>query len=160
VGSQGRLNQVAVLATFLASMVLVSSLWWVYFGGDDERGAAAAEALPDDGATSQLFLGYSVGHLGHIGGLMLVAGGLHDVVHDPVHRLGWYAGLLLTAGVGCFLVGQATLRRQLRFGAAVHLLGAVAMALLLTPVGVLVSGGALLTLLAALSVAMAWRNRR
>jgi low temperature requirement protein LtrA len=159
VGSQGRLDQVAVLGTFLASMVLVSGLWWVYFGGDDERGAEAAAQLPGRGATTRLFMGYSVGHLGHIGGLMLVAGGLHDVVHDPVHHLPWYPALLLAAGVGSFLVGQVALRKQLRFGTAVHLLGAVAMALLLTPVGVFVSGGALLTLLAGLTVAMAWRNQ-
>jgi low temperature requirement protein LtrA len=139
--------------------VLVSGLWWVYFGGDDERGAEAAAQLPERGATTRLFMGYSVGHLGHIGGLMLVAGGLHDVVHDSLHHLEWYSALLLTGGVASFLAGQVVLRRQLRFGAAVHLLGAVAMALVLTPVGVFVSGGALLTLLSGVALAMAWRNR-
>ncbi len=33
------------------------------------------------------------------------------------------------------------------------------MAVLLTPVGVVVGGGALLTLLGGLTVAMAWRNQ-
>ncbi len=61
VGSQGRLGQLTVLATFLASMVLVSGLWWVYFGGDDERVTTAPPALTGPSATTTLFLGYSVG---------------------------------------------------------------------------------------------------
>jgi low temperature requirement protein LtrA len=83
---------------------------------------------------------YSLSHLLHIAGLVLLAVALHEIVHDPVHHLGWGMAVTGSGGVAAFLVGQACFRSVLGVGPVATLLTAAVLAVVVAPLGVLVSG--------------------
>lgn len=107
VSAQGQLAHVDVLVAVLLSMLLISCLWWVYFGsGDDEAGQRALDAAPEGLRVVVGMRGYSLTHMVHIAGLVLVAVGLHAVVHHPGHHLRWAVALTLSAGCALYLVAE------------------------------------------------------
>lgn len=118
----------------------ISALWWAFAVGDDDGGLRALEAASAELRTRLAFSPYSPEHLLHIAGLILVAVGSHEVVHDPVHHLDWDVATTLSAGATVFLLAQALFRSTLGAGSVrVHVAAAV-LVLVVTPVGVLVSG--------------------
>jgi low temperature requirement protein LtrA len=116
-GAQGRLDEVAVLSTVLLSMVLLAGLWWVYFGGDDARAAEVLASAPEDELGGHAFWAYSMAHLVHILGLVLVAAGLHEVVLEPAHHLPLHSAVCLASGTAVYLLAEVMFRIRLRFGA-------------------------------------------
>ncbi len=151
VSVQGSLTRPVVLAAFVLSMVLISALWWVYYGvGDDERGLALLESAPPEQRTRLCMRAYSLTHLLHIAGLVLLAAALHQIVRDPLHHLGWAMAVTGSVGVATFLVGQASFRSVLEVGPVTALLGAAALALVVGPLGDLVGGLVQLLALAVL----------
>lgn len=141
VSAQGRLNQLDVLGTVLLSMLVISSLWWVYFGsGDDEAGLRALDKVSEGRQPIVGMRAYSLSHLVHIAGLVLVAAGLHDVVPHPDRQVTWAVALTLSAGCTVYLLGEAAFRSFLHLGTvAGHLVASVA-CLLTALIGVTVSG--------------------
>jgi low temperature requirement protein LtrA len=141
VSAQGQLTHLDVLAAVLLSMLVISCLWWVYFGsGDDQAGARALDEVSEARRTVMGMRAYSLTHLAHIAGLVLVAVGLHEVVHHPVRHLTWAGALTLSAGCALYLVGEIAFRRVLHLGTvAGHLVTAVA-CLVVAVVGVTVNG--------------------
>jgi low temperature requirement protein LtrA len=130
VSAQGHLGELDVVGAVLGSMVLISALWWVYFGtGDDERGSVALAALPDAVRTRTALIAYSLGHLGHVAALVLVAVGLHRVVVHPPDRLAALAALTFGGGVALFLLAEVLFRRVLALGTVAVLLGGAAASL-------------------------------
>lgn len=126
VGAEERLDQSGVLVSVILSITLLSALWWVYFGGDDARAAEALTAAEEGRVSNAAFWGYSMGHLLHVLGLVLVAAGLHEVVAHPTHELSWRFAVLLAAGTAVFLLAQVLFRRRLAIHAGWWLLaGAV-----------------------------------
>jgi low temperature requirement protein LtrA len=156
VSVQGDLTRPLVLVAFVLAMVLISGLWWVYFGsGDDQRGLHALEAAPPEQRPGLCIRAYGHAHLLHIAGLVLVAAGLHEIVHDPVHHLTWSFAITASGGVAAFLLAQAAFRRVMGTGPAGSLVAAAVLALALTPVGVLVAGLGQLIGLAAVTAGSA-----
>ena len=156
VSVQGDLTRPAVLVGFLLAMALISALWWVYFGsGDDQRGLHALEAAPPEQRPGLCIRAYGHAHLLHIAGLVLVAAGLHEIVHDPTHHLSWAYALTCSAGVAAFLLAQASFRRVMDTGPVGGLVAAATVALALAPVGVLVAGLGQLACLAAVTAGSA-----
>ena len=87
--------------------------------------------------------------IGMVAGLVLVAAGLHEVVHHPGHHLTARFAVTMAAGVGVYLLGEAMFRHRLGVG-PVGLLTITALACLATvPLGTAVSGLAQLAGLAA-----------
>ena len=149
VSVQGSLGRPLVLGAFVLAMVLISALWWVYFGtGDDERGLHAVEAAPADRRAGLCLRAFGHDHLLHITGLVLVAAGLHEIVHDPAHHPSWAFAITCSGGVAAFLLGQAGFRRTLGTGPVGVLLTGALLAVALAPLGVLVAGFAQLVGLA------------
>jgi low temperature requirement protein LtrA len=154
VSTNGRLFQFDVLAAFLVAMVVITTLWWAYFGvGDDERGLHAVEAAAQESQTGLASRAYSLWHVLHIAGLILVAVALDDILRDPGESLSWSRAIALGAGAALFLLGQALFRRTLAIGSGrLHLAAAVA-TLALVPVGVFVTGFSQLAVSAGVLVA-------
>jgi low temperature requirement protein LtrA len=155
--AEGHITETKVFTIVVLSMILICGLWWTYFAtGDDPRGVAALERLPRDLRTARASLAFSYIHMLHIAGLVLVAVGLHDVVHDPTHHLAWGVATSLSAGIALFLVGQALFRLVLGIGpTGIHLCAAL-IAMAGVPLGAEASGGvqlAFVTLVVAVCAA-------
>jgi low temperature requirement protein LtrA len=134
-GAQGRLKTGAVLLAVLLSLALLATLWWVYFGGDDQRGAEALAAAPGEKMSDLAFWGYSMAHLVHVIGLVLVAAGLHDVVFTPTLHLHARPAAALAGGTAVFLLAQAWFRRALAIGSRAALVTGAAACVILSQFG-------------------------
>lgn len=154
VAANGRLFQFEVLVTFLVAMVVITTLWWSYFGvGDDERGLRAVEAAAPEFQTGLASRAYSLWHVLHVAGLVLVAVALDEILRDSGHPLPWSPAVAFGTGVALFMVAQALFRRTLTIGSGrLHLAAAIAM-LALVPLGVFVTGFAQLAVSGAVLVA-------
>jgi low temperature requirement protein LtrA len=154
VAANGRLLQLEVLATFLVAMVVIITLWWTYFGvGDDERGLRRVETAAPDIQTGLASRAYSLWHVLHIAGLVLVAVALDDILRDSGRPLPWSAAVAFGAGLALFMVAQALFRRTLTIGSGrLHLATAIAM-LALAPLGAFVTGFAQLAVSGGVLVA-------
>ena len=148
-GAGEHITEAQTLTAVVAAMVLISALWWAYFGGDEEQAADVLEASPLDRQAHVALISYSLTHLLHVFGLVLLAAGMHDVMHDPSHHLDTRIAATMAAGVATYLVGEAAFRGSLGLGSTVPLLAGAAVALLVSPLGVHVSGLAELLALAA-----------
>ncbi len=125
-------------------------LWWTYFGGDDARAETALEAMPAGRRGRAALLGYGHCHLALLGGVIAVAAGLTEVVAHPGEALEATPALELAGGAALFLLGDAALRRTLGIGdGRWRALAGVAL-LVTVPLGLSLSGAAMLVGLVAL----------
>jgi len=141
VATNGRLFQFDVLAAFLEAMVVITTLWWTYFGvGDDVRGLRAVEGAAPEFQTGLASRAYSLWHVLHVAGLVLVAVALDDILRDPGSPLPWSPAVAFATGVALFMLGQYLFRRTLTVGSGrLHLAAGIAM-LAIAPLGVFVAG--------------------
>jgi low temperature requirement protein LtrA len=109
VSAQGHVSEPASLVAVLLSMLLIALFWWVHFA-EEERSTQALvdieEADPDKMVRAGL-LAYSISYLVLVSGVILVASGLHQVVHDAWHPLDWRTAWTLGAGVAVYLFGNS-----------------------------------------------------
>lgn len=159
-GAQDRLHSFPVVIAVLLSLALLSAVWWLYFGGDDdERAVEVLAQVPDTEAPSLALRAYSLAHLLHVAGLVLVAVGLHAVVADPAHGLSARNAVTTGAGLALFMVGEFCFLRTLHLSAGWPLAGGAAAALAVSPIG-LANGLAELALLAAVTIVVVRVGRK
>jgi len=151
VGAEGRLRSVTVLVAVLLAMAFVSALWWVYFGGDDAAGAAALARALHGGQVGAAAWAYAGAHIVHVGGLVLVAAGLQEVIAAPSGELSVRIAVTMAAGCATFLAGQACYLRLLGLAGGAPLLVGGLLAMGVAIVGHLQNGvaelGALVVIL-------------
>ena len=152
VGAQGHLTEASVLVAAVLSLALIAAMWWVYFTGDDERALAALAAAPPERMPSDALWAYGLAHPVMIAGLVLVAAGLHEVVHAPGHHLSARYAVTMAAGVAVYLAGEAMFRRRLGGAPAALALAGGAACLVTVPLGTAASG---LAQLAGLTLVLA-----
>ena len=161
-GAQGHVTHASVLVAVLLSMALVAAMWWVYFGGDDQRGAEALAASSPERMASDALWAYALGHLVMIAGLVLVAAGLHEVVHRPLHQLSARYAVTMAAGGAVYLLGVVMFHRRLGLGAEALLAAGGLICLATVPLGTAVSGlaelGGLVAVLVGVVVVRARRE--
>jgi low temperature requirement protein LtrA len=146
--------------TALAVMALVAGLWWDYFTDDaeaTERVLAAATGHDRSRLARDI---YSYLHVPLVLGIVFAAVGIHEVlVHrdgplDPVFA-GSFAG-----GVALFFAGLAGIRARRGDRPGWLCLGAVAVALVMIPVGSEIDARATVGVLAAVSLGVAIASAR
>jgi low temperature requirement protein LtrA len=146
--------------TALAVMALVAGLWWDYFTDDaeaTERVLAAATGHDRSRLARDI---YSYLHVPLVLGIVFAAVGIHEVlVHrdgplDPVFA-GSFAG-----GVALFFAGLAGIRARRGDRPGWLCLGAVAVALVMIPVGGEIDARATVGVLAAVSLGVAIASAR
>jgi low temperature requirement protein LtrA len=107
VSAQGHLTEIDYLLAVLLAMVLISLLWWVHYADDASLRRVDDVIERSSGVTARTALvAFSFGYLVLVGGLILVAAGLHVAVHDPGHHLTWRVALTMAAGTATYLVGN------------------------------------------------------
>ena len=165
VSARGELHRPSVLVAVLLSLVLIMALWWVHFA-DEERSEHALEAVDEADPTQTArvaLMAFSMGYLVLIAGLVLVAAGLHDVVHDPGQRLAWAPAANLAAGTALYLFGHSIFLWRLGVASGRSLKVGAVLALLTAPVGHQLDGalqaGALVVVVAGVSVVRGQRTR-
>lgn len=83
-----------------------------------------------------------------VAGLVLIAAGLHQAVHDPTHHVDARAAFTMSAGVAAYLLGNVLYLARLGIGGRRWFSVTAVLAVLVAPVGVLVTGTALVGALA------------
>src|SRR5205085_4176499 len=83
---------------------------WVHFVGDEEATQALLRIERDEPERLPrvALFAFSMSYLVLVAGLILVASGLHEVVHHPGHHLTWLAAGTLGAGTAIYVFGNAT----------------------------------------------------
>ncbi len=162
VGAQGDVTEPSSLLAVVLSMLLVSLLWWVHFG-DEERSTEAIveiERTDPDRMVRVGLLAFSIAYLVLVTGVILVASGLHGVVHDPLHPLGWRAACTMALGVAVYLVGNSLHLWLLELSAGWRLKVCAVLALATAPIGHAASASWQVTALSVLILAALVPGRR
>jgi low temperature requirement protein LtrA len=145
-------------------LALVAALWWLYFDGEDERAERVLDAAADDRASWLALYGFGYGFLPVLGGIIVFAAGVKNAVghygEPPAVSTTW----LLAAGVATYLVGLAWFRQLLGIGPVGARLLIAGVVLSTATVGLVVSPGAQLAVLAAIVAGgvlaeSAWEHR-
>ena len=136
-------------------LALVAALWWLYFDGDDDRAEARLAASPPDERARLAVYGYGYAFFLVLGGIVLLAAGLHGAALHHDETLHAWDAVALGGGVGLTLGGLALLRGLLHIGPFVPRLVAAVLAAATIPLGTAVSGGAQLVAVVAVVVALA-----
>jgi low temperature requirement protein LtrA len=141
VSAQGHLTEAPYLLAVLLAMVLVSLLWWVHYADDVSMRRVDRVVERPEGVTARTALfAFSFGYLVLVAGLILVAAGLHEAVHDPAHPLTWRVSLTMAAGAATYLFGNVFYLGRLGIGGRRWLAVMAVVALLTALIGHWVHG--------------------
>lgn len=114
--AEGALEEPLIAITSALVFGVVCALWWIYFGTtDQEKALQAVQAISGNQLTSTASKAYTRTHLLHVAGLVLIAVGFHDVLHDPSHQLSLLPSCGFAAGFVLYFWGQAQFRSTLKF---------------------------------------------
>jgi len=137
VSAVGRASDIAVLLAVLLAMAMLALMWWVHFD-DAERATDRLLELEREDPERMLrtaLMAFSMAYLVLISGLILVAAGLHDAVHDPGHQLSWQVAVTMALGTAVFLFGNSVHLWLLGLSSAWVLKGAALVALVTAWIG-------------------------
>ncbi len=150
--TQGHLREADHLVAVVLAVVLIALLWWVHFA-DDPSLARVEEVVerPEGMSGRTALVAFSFGYLALVAGLILVAAGLHEAVHDPGHHLARGDAATMSAGVAVYLAGNVFYLHRLGVHGRRWFVVCAVLAVVVAPVGALVSGSAQV---AALSVVL------
>ena len=109
VSAEGHIDEIRYLVAVLLSMLLIALFWWAHFAADEHATQALLRIERDEPArlTRVALFAFSISYLVLVAGLILVASGLHEVVHDPGHHLSWLAAGTLGVGTAIYLLGNS-----------------------------------------------------
>lgn len=144
----------ATVTAAIAGFVTMFLLWWLYF--DYRHGNAEHELDDDQDATTAARGAYAYGHALMVGGAILVAVGIEEVVHHPGGHASLMVALSIVSGPVVYLLGNLLFQRALWQRTSTSRLIAVALvalagvgAIWLPPLGVSLVVVAILATLAA-----------
>lgn len=111
VGAEGEAITPLLITAVVLTLALIASLWWSYFDRDEERAehTLSHETLIQRGRIALLAFGYA--YLVMIGGIVLLAAGIHHIIdhlHEPTTLT---ASALLASGMSVYLIGDVLFRR-------------------------------------------------
>jgi low temperature requirement protein LtrA len=134
----------AIVGALLA-LVLSAAMWWLYFGREERQSQARLEQIPADRRPRVAVYSFGYAYFVIILGIAVAAVGMEkaiDSFHRPSHGL---PAVLLPLGTSLFLVGLAGFHRTLSgTWPRARLWAALAVAALVTPAALWVSGAAAL----------------
>jgi low temperature requirement protein LtrA len=136
VSTQGHLTEPDHLLAVLLAMLLVALLWWLHFADDASMHRVDEVVERPAGVTARTaLLGFSLGYLVLVAGLVLVAAGLHVVVPDPARRLDPRVSVTMAVGAATYLAGNVYYLHRLGVTGRGWLLVTAALSLATAPVG-------------------------
>jgi low temperature requirement protein LtrA len=157
IGAEGHAVTVSLALSAVLGLALTAALWWAYFGTEDDERAERAMVAADPAARPALALAaYFYAYIPMLLGIVALASGVKEAIVRTGSTLPAGPCVAMGSGVALFLAGSAAFRHALRIGPERYRLGAAALALAASAVGVTLSVAAqmaLLTLIVALSLA-------
>src|SRR5215213_4376975 len=153
------------IAIAVLGLALVAALWWLYFDGEDEQAERVLDAATLERTSWLALYGYGYAFLPVLGGIIVFAAGVKNAVGHHGEPLTVSTAWLLAAGVATYAVGLAWFRRLLDIGPTGARVAIAGAALSTATVGLVVSPGAQLAVLAAVVAAgvlaeSAWEHRK
>jgi low temperature requirement protein LtrA len=109
VSAEGHIAEIRYLVAVLLAILLIALFWWAHFAEDEHATGALLRIERDEPhrLARVALLAFSISYLILVAGLILVASGLHEVVHDPGHHLTWLAAGTLGVGTAIYLLGNS-----------------------------------------------------
>jgi low temperature requirement protein LtrA len=145
---------VGVVIAAVLGLALAAALWWVYFGNEDERAeevlVGAAPLERGRIAINAFFYAF----IPMLLGVVIVAAGVVNALHEVGSALDLGPALLLSGGVALYLIGEASFRFVLGIRPIAYRAAAAIAALATLPLGLGVSAAAQLVALVALLAGM------
>jgi low temperature requirement protein LtrA len=161
IGAEGHAVNVSLVLSAVLGLALTAALWWAYFGvGDDERAEQAMLAADPAARPALAFSGYFYPYIALLLGVVALASGVKQAIVNTGRTLSAGPCVALGCGVALFLAGTAAIRYVLRTGAVRYRLGAAAVCLAASVVGVTVSVAAEMALLTAIVAVSLAAERR
>jgi low temperature requirement protein LtrA len=124
-------------AAFAVAFVGSVALWWIYFDRSAEAGSGVLEAAGDPGRLARS--AYTYFHLPIVAGIIVTAVADDLVIAHPTDPTNVALVAVVLGGPALFLIGHALFKRALFGVLSVPRLVAVAVLLLLAPVGLVLS---------------------
>jgi len=144
----------------ILSLALCAAMWWDYFAFDPERAEHMLSSVSTSERVRAALGGYFYAFLLMLLGVVAMAAGINESLghfDEPIERP---VALVLSAGVGVYLLGQIAFRYAMRFEIGRLRLIAPILAIATTTLGTWVSAGselvALVALLGVVALADAW----
>jgi low temperature requirement protein LtrA len=146
-------------------LTVVAALWWLYFDGEDEQAERVLDAATLERTSWLALYGFGYAFLPVLGGIIVFAAGVKNAVGHDGEPLTVSTAWLLAAGVATYAVGLAWFRRLLGIGPTGARVAIAGAALSTATVGLVVSPGAQLAVLAAVVAGgvlaeSAWEHRK
>ena len=164
IGAEGHRVTVSLAFSAVLGLALTAALWWAYFGAEDDERAERAMVAADPAARPALALAaYFYSYIPMLLGIVALASGVKQAIVRTGSTLPAGPCVAMGCGVALFLAGSAAFRHALRIGPVRYRLGAAALALAASAVGVTLSVAAemaLLTLIVAAALAAERRDPR
>ena len=161
IGAEGHPVTVSLALSAVLGLALTAALWWAYFGAEDDERAERAMVAADPAARPALALAaYFYAYIPMLLGIVALASGVKQAIVNTGSTLPAGPCVAMGCGVALFLAGSAAFRHALRIGPVRYRLGAAALALAASAVGVTLSVAAemaLLTLIVAAALAVEMR---
>jgi low temperature requirement protein LtrA len=107
-GSGAHFSELDGLVGLVLALALVSALWWSYFDREDESAEAQFAAAAEEERVRMSLVGYWLGHLVMIFGIVLIAAGIARLLGGE-HE-GIAGQWLLAGGVALFMAGDILFR--------------------------------------------------
>jgi len=162
IGAGGHAVTVSLALSAVLGLALTAALWWAYFGTEDDERAERAMVAADPAVRPPLALAaYFYAYIPMLLGIVALASGVKEAIVRTGSTLPAGPCVAMGCGVALFLAGSAAFRHALRIGPERYRLGAAALALAASAVGVALSVAAemaLLTLIVAAALAIEQRE--
>jgi len=161
IGAEGHPVTVALALSAALGLALSAALWWAYFGAsDDERAERSLTAADPADRPALALTAYFYAYIPMLLGVVALAAGVKQAIQDTGRTLPAGPCWALGCGVALFLAGNAAFRYALRIGVQRYRLGAAAVSLAASAVGVTLSVAAEIALLTAIvAVALVLERR-
>jgi low temperature requirement protein LtrA len=150
-GASGLEIDSSLVVTVLLALALSATMWWVYFDRDDQR----AEQVMRASSTQDrpwLALWIAFAHLVMIGGIVVAAAGIENIVSHPHGAVDTAGAWNLAAGLCIYVLGETWFRGLVTAGIPIKRIAVAFLSLASVPVGLQVSGHAQLLVAVALMI--------
>jgi low temperature requirement protein LtrA len=161
IGAEGHDVTVSLCLSAVLGLALAAVLWWAYFGAADDERAERSMTDAEPAVRPGLALAaYFYSYIPLLLGIVAMASGVKQAIVRTDSTLPAGPCWVMGCGVALFLAGSAAFRHALKIGTQRCRLGAAAVALAASAVGVTLSVAAEMALLIAIVAAALALERR